>query len=152
MLKSVVVGMLLMAFNVAIHAVGSTLWIQYLRQKRALKTRPLPFGTALRVLSSTAIFILVLHIIEVTAWAVVYLSLNDIPELRTFEQATYFSIVTFTSLGYGDITLQGSWRLLSGIEAMNGIILFGWSTALLFTILQRLWTAIGSINNEDREA
>ena len=152
MLKSVVVGMLLMAFNVAIHAVGSTLWIQYLQQNRSLKTRPLPFRTALRVLSSTAVFVLVLHIIEVSAWAVVYLSLNDIPELRTFEQATYFSIVTFTSLGYGDITLQGSWRLLSGIEAMNGIILFGWSTALLFTILQRLWTAIGSMNNEDREA
>lgn len=152
MLKSVVVGMLLMAFNVAIHAVGSTLWIHYLQQNRSLKTRPLPFWTVLRVLSSTAIFVLVLHIIEVSAWAVVYLSLNDIPELRTFEQATYFSIVTFTSLGYGDITLQGSWRLLSGIEAMNGIILFGWSTALLFAILQRLWTAIGSMNNEDREA
>jgi len=152
MLKSVVVGMLLMAFNVAIHAVGSTLWIQYLQQNRSLKTRPLPFWTALRVLSSTAVFVLVLHIIEVSAWAVVYLSLNDIPELRTFEQATYFSIVTFTSLGYGDITLQGSWRLLSGIEAMNGIILFGWSTALLFAILQRLWMAIGSMNNEDREA
>ena len=152
MLKSVVVGMLLMAFNVAIHAVGSTLRIHYLQQNRSLKTRPLPFWTVLRVLSSTAIFVLVLHIIEVSAWAVVYLSLNDIPELRTFEQATYFSIVTFTSLGYGDITLQGPWRLLSGIEAMNGIILFGWSTALLFAILQRLWTAIGSMNNEDREA
>jgi hypothetical protein len=42
-------------------------------------------------------------------------------------------------LGYGGITLDPEWRVLSGLEAMNGILLFGWSTALLFAVVQRSW-------------
>ncbi len=59
--------------------------------------------------------------------------------LDSFEEATYFSFVTFTTLGYGDITLAGAWRILSGIEALNGVLLLGWSTALLFAVVQRTW-------------
>ena len=68
-------------------------------------------------------------------------STGDLPgveELTTWEDAIYFSIVTFTTLGYGDITISGGWRLLSGIEAMSGILLFGWSAALLFALVQQL--------------
>ena len=50
----------------------------------------------------------------------------------------YVSLVTFTTLGYGDITLDLRWRWLSGIEAMNGILLFGWTTATLFWIVQKV--------------
>lgn len=50
--------------------------------------------------------------------------------------------VTFTTLGYGDIVLGPEWRLLSGIEAINGIVLFGWSTAFLFAIVQRSWKEV----------
>ena len=61
-------------------------------------------------------------------------------QLKTFEEATYFSVVTFTTLGYGDMTLHDhDWRLLSGIEALNGILLVGWTTALLFLVVQRSW-------------
>ena len=56
-----------------------------------------------------------------------------------FEAAIYFSFVTFTTLGYGDLTLSDGWRLLSGIEALNGILLDGWSTAVLFAVVQRIW-------------
>ena len=52
-----------------------------------------------------------------------------------------FFRVTFTTLGYGDITLvEHDWRLLSGIEALNGILLVGWTTAFLFMVVQRSWT------------
>ena len=55
-----------------------------------------------------------------------------------YERAVYFSIVTFTTLGYGDITLPyEEWRILSGVEALNGILLFGWTTAFLFAVVQR---------------
>lgn len=50
----------------------------------------------------------------------------------------YFSMVTFTTLGYGDITLGGDWRLLASFEAANGIIMFGWTTALIVAYLQRM--------------
>jgi hypothetical protein len=54
------------------------------------------------------------------------------------EPALYFSTVTFATLGYGDITLNESWRLLASFEAANGIIMFGWTTALIFAVVQRL--------------
>ena len=57
-----------------------------------------------------------------------------------FSDFIYMSFVTLTTLGYGDITLVAhEWRLLSGIEALNGILLVGWTTALLFLVVQRSW-------------
>ena len=53
-------------------------------------------------------------------------------------RALYFSTVTFTTLGYGDITLLPRWQLISAFEATNGIVLFGVSTAFIFTVIQRL--------------
>ena len=49
----------------------------------------------------------------------------------------YYSFITLTTLGYGDITLSEGWRILSGIEALNGLLLVGWTTALLFAIVQK---------------
>ena len=48
-------------------------------------------------------------------------------------------MVTFTTLGYGDITLSQQWRLLSSFEAATGIIMFGWTTALVITTVQRVF-------------
>ena len=56
----------------------------------------------------------------------------------------YFSVVTFTTLGYGDISLSADYRLLSGIEALNGIILVGWTTAMIFSVVQRIWRGAGT--------
>jgi hypothetical protein len=74
-------------------------------------------------------------IVESAIWAATYVALGAI---STFEQALYFSTVTFTTLGFGDITLAQDWRLLSSFQAANGTILFGWSTALVFAFVQRL--------------
>ncbi len=87
----------------------------------------------------TATTLLGLHMVEIVAWALTYLWLPSVAGLETLERSVYFSLVTFTTLGYGDITLQPGPRLLSGIEAMNGIFLFGWSTALFFAVFQRSW-------------
>jgi hypothetical protein len=74
-------------------------------------------------------------------------------QLNTLEKATYFSIVTFTTLGYGDISLsEHEWRLLSGIEALTGILLVGWTTAFLFTILQRSWEAVAHAHRDGGRA
>ena len=90
----------------------------------------------------TAIVLIALHSVEVVVWALTYRWLPAATVLQTFEESVYFSLVTFTTLGYGDITLQPGPRLLSGIEAMNGILLFGWSTALFFAVFQRSWKTI----------
>jgi hypothetical protein len=61
--------------------------------------------------------------------------------LTTLEKAVYFSTVTFTTLGFGDITLDEEWRLLSSFEAANGLLMFGWTTALVFAAVQ--WVYAG---------
>ncbi len=64
--------------------------------------------------------------------------LPGISEFETFEKAMYFSLVTFTTLGYGEITIGSANRILAGLEAINGITLIGWSTAFMFAIFQEL--------------
>jgi hypothetical protein len=69
-------------------------------------------------------------VLDTVIWAYVY--------LRQLETALYFSMVTFTTLGYGDVTLSPDWRLLASFEAANGIMMFGWTTALIAAVIQRL--------------
>ena len=84
-----------------------------------------------------ALFVLFLAtILEVSMWAVLYLALDAV---RTLEEAAYFSMETFTTLGYGDITLDKDWRLLSSFEGANGLLMFGWSTALIFAAVQWIY-------------
>ena len=97
---------------------------QKLRESLVRSTLTLSFGVLCLVLAT---------IIEVWTWALLYLALGAVSSL---EQAAYFSTVTFTTLGFGDITLDENWRLLSSFEAANGLLMFGWSTALVFAIVQ----------------
>lgn len=137
-LKLSLLGVFLLAVTVLIHAVGTTYWVRHLRRRYAAATPPGAWGL-LSALVTTAVLLLGLHIVEVTIWAVVYLAALPASDMWTLEKALYFSLVTFTTLGYGDITLSADWRVLSGIEALNGILLVGWSTAMLFTVLQKGW-------------
>ncbi len=90
--------------------------------------------------------LVVLHTLEILLWAGVYRALVPVGELADLESAVYFSFVTFTTLGYGDITLSEGWRLLSGIQALNGILLVGWSTALMFAVVQKSWQGFARID------
>ena len=75
------------------------------------------------------------HLIEIAMWAAAFLAIG---EISTFEKAFYFSAENYTSLGYGDIVLSERWRLLGPLEAINGLLLFGLSTAAMFAALSRL--------------
>jgi hypothetical protein len=79
--------------------------------------------------------IFALHTLEIWLYAMLYLALGALP---TLEPALYFSTVTFVALGYGDVVLPVTWRMLSAIEAANGVILIAWSTAFLFSVTGRL--------------
>lgn len=141
MLESIILGIVLTVLTVAIHAAGISWWISRLRNVAAsLPTAGIGWLLQLRVLGSTAVVLLLLHIVEVVVWAGAYLWIGT-EEINTLEAATYFSTVTFTSLGYGDLVIAGSWRLLSAIESMVGLLVFGWSTATLFAVVQRIWEA-----------
>ena len=80
--------------------------------------------------------------LQALLWALVYLydaQLTTLPDLKT---AFYFSMVTFTTLGYGDVVLTGAWRTLAAIQAANGVIIFGWTTALIFYFIQHIYRKV----------
>lgn len=87
------------------------------------------------LLGAVVIGMFVVACLESILWAGLYWALGALP---TMADAVYFSLVTFTTLGYGDITLEEQWRLLAAFEAANGIIILGWTTALIVAAVQRL--------------
>jgi Ion channel len=75
------------------------------------------------------------HLIEIALWAAVLLLCG---EVANFHQAFYCSAQNYTALGYGDIHLSERWQLLGPLEAVNGLLLFGLSTAIMFSVLSNL--------------
>lgn len=140
----VLVSLLLVGATIVIHGVGTTLWLRHLVGHQAAR-RTVSYRSRMLQLILTAVVLTCLHIAEILLWAVAYLVMAP-GELPSLEAAVYFSAVTFTTLGYGDITLTEA-RLMSGFEAIDGILLVGWSTAFLFTALQRAW---GSLLTDQR--
>lgn len=78
------------------------------------------------------------HIMNIWLWASLYLFLGADP-VHDLSDALYFSTVTYTTAGYGDIVLIKDFRMLSGIEAANGMLLFGWTTAFIFEIISKIY-------------
>jgi hypothetical protein len=138
MFLSLLIGGGLLILCVLIHAVGSLILLQvWMRWHRRGAGRNA--FVSLAALVSIVFFLFGLHILQVLIWATTFLLLPYPEEIQDFEKAVYFSIVTYTTVGYGDVTLAAPWRLMAGIEALSGILMFGWSTALLIGVVQRLW-------------
>jgi voltage-gated potassium channel Kch len=126
---------------ILVHGVGTTMWLRHLSEQGRFFTTEMTRSSRFLIIIQSAILMIVLHFIEILIWASAYLLLAK-EELPSIEAAVYFSAVTFTTLGYGDITLSSEWRLLSGFEAIGGIVLIGWTTAFLFAVLQKTWSLI----------
>jgi hypothetical protein len=91
------------------------------------------------LLSLLTVWMFLAIALEVWLWALLYLLNPLITTLPDLETAYYFSMVTFTTLGYGDVVLTGQWRTLASIQAANGVIIFGWTTALIFYFIQKIY-------------
>lgn len=116
-----------------IHLIGLALLARVLRShSRAFrKLRIMP----LTLLLAATIGIIAIHTVEIWLYAALYLGLGA---LAHFEEALYFSTVTYASIGYGDVLLPHEWRILGAIEGAAGIIMLGWSTAYLVSLLTQL--------------
>lgn len=139
MLKLSLIGGGLVAVTVAIHALGTNYLVRYLASTFLDREGHWGSRRVLTGLMIAALALVFLHTLEIIVWAGAYKAIVPSGELANFEAAVYFSFVTFTTLGYGDITLTEGYRLLSGIQALNGILLVGWSTALMFAVVQKTW-------------
>src|SRR5262245_57416329 len=135
---------MLFRLSLAAGLIAATVVIQALFMSAGLNTferieqhRPVSMPT--KPATSIVLWILFLLIpitLDVILWATFYYASGALP---SFEEALYFSTVTFTTVGYGDIVLGREWRQLATFEAINGWIIFGWATALIMTVIQRLY-------------
>jgi len=137
MLINVVIAVFIILITVGIHAGGMVLVLQNL-QKYDEQHRSHRWQTHIYWVGGAILVMFIVSLLEVMVWAGAFLILNAVEGV---EQALYFSMVTFTTLGYGDVTLDEGWRLLASFEAANGIIMFGWTTAIVIAVVQRVYSS-----------
>ena len=137
MLAAMLVSTFMVLLTVAIHYEGFLL-ISRLLARITLAGRRAVF------VSVTGLF--ALHTVEVWLYALAYAALGQLegPQFRGEFEGTvldylYFSATSYTSLGLGDVYPQGTMRLLTGVEALNGLVLIGWSASYSYLVMQRMW-------------
>ncbi len=131
MLRQIVLGGLICLVNFAIHAVlVAVVVVAAHRAVGATMALP-PVRRLIVVTGAAAAVLLFAHVAEVGVWALFYGLAGVAPAADPF----YFAFVNYTTLGYGDVVPSAEWRLIGPITAMNGVLLFGWSTAVLFDVI-----------------
>ena len=132
MLSNLAVAWALMAACVVIHAAGLAGAMRWFRRRRATAPRFWPWT---RLFVQLAAWIVVLHLIEIVVWAWFYAAKGALSDVQ---DALYFSGVTYTTTGYGDLVLPRQWRLLGAVEALTGILMCGWSTGFFVATVSRV--------------
>ena len=134
MVTELILATVMVILTAVIHLIGLAILTRLLRSHslgmRQVKILPLT------LLLTATIGIIVIHTAEIWLWAALYLFGLD--AFRHFEEALYFSTVTYASVGYGDLLMTVQWRILAAIEGAVGIIMLGWSTAYLVSLLTQL--------------
>ncbi|WP_426418737.1 potassium channel family protein [Bradyrhizobium genosp. A] len=134
-------GGLVSAINIMIHAFV-TVGAVGMARSAGLRHTVWPRSHLMAVMVGTAAALMVAHTLEVLVWALAYAVVGAAPE---GSDLLYFAFVNYTTLGYGDITPVQAWRLTGPMTAMNGILMFGWSTAVLFEVLRKTLEHLASI-------
>src|SRR5271156_1444773 len=94
----------------------------------------------------TALLATVLHGIEAITWATAYGLLGALPD---YKSAMLYSLGAMTTYGHADQGIAGPWQLMGSLEALNGMLLFGLTTAYLFAVMQRIWLTGRRPDNRD---
>jgi hypothetical protein len=134
MLVNLTIGTLVISLTVLIHTFGL---IAITHVMSWLVARFRMHGRRSRVVAMiTVVFgLFAVLTVEIWLWAIFHLFIGGFPDIAT---ALYFSTVTFSTLGYGDVLPPEKWRLLAALEAVNGFLLIGWSTAYLIAASTRV--------------
>ncbi|HET7221156.1 MAG TPA: potassium channel family protein [Vicinamibacterales bacterium] len=132
MISKLLVALALMALSVAIHAAGVASALRWARRRGPVES----FWPWTWLFICIAGWTVLLHLAEISAWAVLYAWKGAVADLQS---ALYFSAVTYTTTGYGDIVLPEDWRLVGAVEALTGILMCGWSTGFFFAIVSRMY-------------
>ena len=139
--SNLVIGVIATVFCVAIQClIMATMLRTLIRFEQKGRLRPTALGIS-SVLIVITLIIFTGNLLQIALWAVVFVVVHEFQE---FSAAFYHSVVNFSTLGYGDMVMSESRRLLGALEALNGVLMIGISTAALFAVLnalmQRAWS------------
>jgi hypothetical protein len=133
MLRQFLFGGCISVCNIVIHALIMTAVVRA-SQAAAARTATRPNLSLIAVMAATASVLMLAHTSEILVWSLAYDLVDAVDESTDH---LYFAFVNYTTLGYGDIVPVERWRLLGPMTAMNGVLLFGWSTAVIFEVLRK---------------
>ncbi|MCW5737540.1 MAG: two pore domain potassium channel family protein [Enhydrobacter sp.] len=135
MIANFVAATAMVGLTVTVHFFGLLGLLWFLREHgHRFPQREKLMGQGLSILF-VVLGLVMIHTAEIWLYACAFLVVGA---LADFESALYFSTTSFTTLGYGDVVLDRHWRLFGAIEGANGLLLFGWSTAFLLSVIGRL--------------
>ncbi|WP_166302571.1 potassium channel family protein [Bradyrhizobium sp. 2S1] len=126
-------GLAVSAINIALHSLFTVVVIGLMRNIALSAAGRFELQLS-GVMVATALILMVAHTLEIVVWSLAYLVIGAAPAASNL---LYFAFVNYTTLGYGDVVPVKQWLLVGPMAAMNGILMFGWSTAVLFEVLQK---------------
>ena len=121
--------------TILVHALALVTIVHFVRRERRLGHAGVRFLKDVSIVAGITLLALAAHIVEIAMWAVVFGLCAEFPDFAT---AFYASAENYTTLGYGDLVMSATWRLLGPLEAADGMLMFGVSTAMIFAIIHRL--------------
>jgi len=129
MLTNLLIGFLTMVLCLSLQTILLVVTIRYYLSHKYLMNNSSPWSS-LAVLNGVMLLLVIGNLGQIAIWALLFLFLN---EFQQFSAAFYHSAVNFGSLGYGDIVMSDKYKLLGALEAINGVLMIGVSTAALMT-------------------
>ena len=133
MVRQLLMGGAVSICNIIIHALIMTAVVRA-SQITADKAAFRPNLRLIAVMVATVSVLMAAHTCEVIVWSLAYGLVDAVPAGAPH---LYFAFVNYTTLGYGDVLPVERWQLLGPMTAMNGVLLFGWSTAVIFEVLRK---------------
>jgi hypothetical protein len=121
--------------TIFIHAMALGATVNFFRRERRLGRAGMRYLIDLIIVVLIMSFAFVAHVIEIGVWALLFMICGEFQE---FGAAYYHSAVNYTTLGYGDVIMTSSWKLLGPLEAADGSLMFGVTTAMIFAVILRL--------------
>jgi hypothetical protein len=131
-------GSVVVLCTILIHSVTLGVTVRFFRRERKLGLVGSAVSNNLGIFVLAMSFAFLAHLTEIAIWAALFVMCG---EFKSFELAYYHSAVNYTTLGYGDLIMTPSWKLLGPLEAADGALMFGVSTAMIFAIAERLMRA-----------
>jgi len=138
LITKLAIGAFMILITVVLHAVMCDFVFRFIENHTSGFIRTLKSLWKIGVLICTVCIVGAALMVDIWLWTLLFYGLES-DVLKDLDTALYFTTTTFTTVGYGDIVLPPEWRLLSSCTAINGMILFGWSTAFIFEILTALY-------------